>query len=221
MNKQFEKDLRSENGFCSKEVWCDEKALFTDDSLIIAGHHVMDKWQSNYMRCLAKISSKYGGRILEVGYGMGIAAEFVEMNKNVEQHVIIECHPDVVKKCRSIYRKKIEEAKVVIYEDFWENVTSNFPEGYFDGILFDTYPLSQKEIRKNHFFFFVEAYRLLRKGGVLTYYSDETENFSEIHMAKLREAGFESIDKKMVKVDPPESCAYWESNSILAPIVKK
>ena len=102
MSKQAKNDLRTEVGFYPKEKWCDEKAFFTTDSLIIGGHSVMDKWQTGYMKVLAEIVSYKGGRILEIGYGMGIASEFIEMNENTEQHVIIDCHPDVMKKCRNI-----------------------------------------------------------------------------------------------------------------------
>ena len=182
---------------------------------------VMERWQTVYMRVLAEIVARNGGSILEIGYGLGLAARFVQKNGDVKNHVIIECHPDVIRKCKEIHKKEIESEKIKLYEDFWENITFQFPSESFDGILFDTYPLSEKEIRKNHFFFFDEAYRLLRKRGVLTYYSDEYERLSEEHMSKLRKAGFKNIDRKIVKVKPPKECSYWRMDTILAPVIIK
>jgi hypothetical protein len=42
-------------------------------------------------------------------------------------------------------------------------------------------------------------------------------------MRKLLEAGFkkENISGKVVKVNPPQDCAYWKAKTILAPIVIK
>jgi guanidinoacetate N-methyltransferase len=89
--------------------------------------------------------------------------------------------------------------------------------------LFDTYPLSDKELYQNHFFFFPYAYKKLKKGGIFTYYSDEEKDYGEVHLKRLSEAGFEpeKIDRKVVKVDTPKDCEYWRADTFLAPIVTK
>lgn len=149
MNSYHGKDLRTTVGYHNKEDWCKQNAIFTDETLIIAGHIVMDSWQAGYMRVLAEIVTRNNGSILEIGFGLGLASRFVQKNGHVKNHVIIECHPDVTRKCREIYKKEIECGKIKLYEDFWENVTFQFPSDSFDGILFDPYPLSEKEIKKN------------------------------------------------------------------------
>jgi len=214
-------DLRVTIGFHNKEDWCNQRAFFTDNSLVIGGHTVMEHWQKSYMKALTEIVTRNGGSILEVGYGLGLAAQFIQKSGDVMNHVIIECHPDVIRKCKKIYDKEILSGKVALYEDFWENITFQFLEDSFNGILFDTYPLSEKEIRKNHFFFFNEAYRLLRKGGVLTYYSDEDENFSKEHLNKLKKAGFKNINSRIIEVKPPKQSSYWKKGTMLAPIIIK
>ncbi|HLD04373.1 MAG TPA: hypothetical protein VJG90_01515, partial [Candidatus Nanoarchaeia archaeon] len=93
--------------------------------------------------------------------------------------------------------------------------------GTIDGILFDTYPLSEKEIHKNHFFFFKEAHRLLKKGGILTYYSDEARRFSKEHIQKLKEVGFRKIQWETCKVKPPKGSMYWRKRTILVPVIIK
>ncbi|MEI8270862.1 MAG: hypothetical protein WCG45_05865, partial [bacterium] len=79
------------------------------------------------------------------------------------------------------------------------------------------------EIHKNHFEFFNSAFEKLKKGGVLTYYSDEINDFSPEHLERLLNAGFkkENINKKIVNVEPPEDCQYWKDKTILAPIIIK
>tara|TARA_Y100000034_G_scaffold123768_1_gene171046 strand:- start:476 stop:799 length:324 start_codon:yes stop_codon:yes gene_type:complete len=104
---------------------------------------------------------------------------------------------------------------------FWEDMTKRLKKESFDGILFDTYPLSKKEIHKNHFPFFKEAHRLLKKGGILTYYSDESNKFSKEHLEKLKNSGFKDIKWESCKVNPPENSMYWRKKTILAPIIKK
>ncbi|MCK5476533.1 MAG: methyltransferase domain-containing protein [Candidatus Aenigmarchaeota archaeon] len=173
------------------------------------------------METLTNILTKNGGDILEVGFGLGIATNFIRQHKNIRNHTIIEFHPDVIKNCKKIYSKEINSGKIKLLEGFWENIVPNLSDESVDGILFDTYPLSEKQIHKNHFWFFKEAYRLLIKKGILTYYSDESKSFSEEHIEKLHKAGFIKIDSKICNVNPPKNCMYWSKRTILAPIIIK
>ena len=153
---------------------------------------------------------------------MGISASAIQ-KCGVKNHTIIECHPDVIKKCLSDFRQEIEESKMHIFSGFWQDVTPMIANDSYDGILFDTYPLNEEEIHGNHFWFFKEAFRLLKPGGVLTYYSDEAVDISDKHLKLLLEAGFQKkdIDFKICNVQPPKDCEYWQNDTIIAPIVRK
>jgi guanidinoacetate N-methyltransferase len=210
---------RCEIGFASDfHVWEDAPASFSSDELVIQGHPVMERWEESYMEELAAIASAQGGTVLEVGFGMGISAEFIQTHA-IDTHIIIEANKDVFKTLEMFATES--SRPIVPLLGFWEEVSHALPDGSISGILFDTYPLSEKDIHKNHFMFFKEAYRLLRTGGVLTYYSDEIDDFSTQHMAELQAAGFKNIEKKICTVTPPQSCQYWKSNLILAPIITK
>jgi len=212
---------RKDIGFPQKNQWCNMPAKYTKNSLIIAGHSVMEKWETNYMKMLAAIVTKNRGSILEVGYGLGIATNFIRKYKGLNGHVIIEYHPEVLNKCKTKYAKEIKMGKMIPHLGLWEEVVPKLISESFDGILFDTYPLSEEQIHKNHFWFFEEAYRMLKPSGILTYYSDEADKFSNEHIKKLRSAGFKKIDYKICKVSPPKDCMYWNKKSMIAPIIIK
>jgi guanidinoacetate N-methyltransferase len=182
----------------------------------------MEDWEIGYMSKLASIATKNGGRVLEVGYGLGLSASEIQKH-NIEHHVIIECHPDVIKRSMDDLRDPISEQRVNVLQGFWEDITPLLKDESFDGILFDTYPLTEEEIHGNHFWFFEEAFRLLKKGGVLTYYSDEVSSLPESHCQKLMGAGFakDGVEIEVVKVNPPEDCEYWQHDTIVAPKITK
>jgi len=210
---------RLEIGFLpSYTQWTEAPAHFSDHALEINGHPVMEDWEDGYMKELAAIACARGGTVLEVGFGMGISARYVQA-QGIAEHLIIESNADVFKKLREFAIRS--SVKTMPLFGFWQNVTPTLPAGSIDGILFDTYPLTSEEIHRNHFNFFKEAWRLLRPGGVLTYYSDEIEDFSSEHVSRLHQTGFMRIEKKVVAVEPSADCKYWRSKTIVAPIITK
>lgn len=215
-------ESRRQIGFPSeKAAWCDATASYTAHNLWIAGHPVMQDWEDGYMATLAEIVGSVGGRTLEVGYGLGLSARYMLKMDQVEEHWIIECHPDVIARAVIDLRHELSTGRAHLVAGFWEDVVEELAAEHFDGILFDTYPLTEEQLHANHFPFFEHAWRLLRPGGVFTYYSDEATELSQAHIAKLRDAGFRDIDWVTVPVAPPADCEYWQENSLVAPIVTK
>jgi guanidinoacetate N-methyltransferase len=212
---------RLEIGFPGREAWCESDAVYTDDTLRIAGHPVMEAWETSYMHRLARIVAGGGGRILEVGYGMGISATAVLAHPEVTSYTVIDCHPDVAARALEQLRSDIAVSRATVLVGFWEEVTGKLRSESFDGILFDTYPLAAQEVHRNHFAFFPAAHRLLRPGGVLTYYSDEEDGFSEPHLQALRDAGFDEPSMEVCHIGTPPDCEYWRADTMIAPIVRK
>lgn len=206
----------------SKDDWIKADAIFTENKLEILGEAVIEDWETPYMKELAAIAAANGGIICEVGYGMGISAGFIQKH-NISKHIIIEANTQVADKARDFARNAVHPVEIL--EGLWQDVIDSVPDESLDGILFDSYPLTEEELYQNHFFFSKAAYRKLKRGGggVLTYYSDEIRGFGKAHMKKLLEAGFkkENISGKIVKVTPPKDCSYWKANTILAPRVIK
>lgn len=202
--------------------WCAAPAIFDDHTLRILGHPVMEDWETEYMTQLASVATRHGGDILELGYGMGISARVIQA-ASIASHHVVECHPDVVSSALRTWREAIAAQRLHLHVGFWEEVSPRFADASFDGILFDTYPLKSEEIHGNHFPFLKEAYRLLRPGGTLTYYSDQATELPEEHLSALEAAGFErsGVSWEVCPVSPPADCEYWQSDSLVVPVVRK
>ena len=227
-----------------KSSWHTAKAGFSANasSLSILGNPVVEKWEDSYMGELSMVAASRGGRILEIGFGLGLSASHIRKYDNVTEHVIIEFNQEVFKEL-----EKFAEAaghagsKVTPKLGDWKNIVPKFEDGSFDGILYDTYPLSEAE-RDTHQFAFISknnAYRILKKGGIITYcnltsfgnlkkdYEDNHEGnlrlFNETQRFHLIEAGFdnENIQIHTTSVNPPESCKYYQYQTALVPRIIK
>ena len=215
------RDSRLKIGFLKdNSLWKSARANFNEGSLEILGHSVMMDWETPYMKALAEIAVRNGGVVLELGFGMGISAGFINQAA-IKKHIIIEANHEVY--LNAIKFANSTPNNVEVTEDLWEKVIDDIPDASIDGILFDTYPLSELEIHKNHYPFFKHAYRILKPEGILTYYSDESGTYSEEHLTKLLETGFkkENIHSVIIDVEPPSDCAYWNKKTFLAPIIVK
>ncbi len=220
---EWEKDYKESDKVdieFEKKDWKEAPAEFGEHDLKIFGYAVMEDWEAPYMKDLAEIATMKGGKVLELGFGMGISARFIQEHP-IEEHIIIEANADVAEKAREFATKAPH--KTTVLEGLWENVIDEIPDGTLDGILFDTYPLTEEEVYQNHFNFFDYAYKKLKPGGIFTYYSDEPTTFGEVHLRKLQESGFkkENIKSRLCEVHPPEDCEYWKTDTIMSPIVEK
>ncbi len=66
--------MYTEVGFYEPDSWKAAPATVDEHSLKILGHPVMEDWERPYMQELARIATLNGGRVLEIGFGMGISA---------------------------------------------------------------------------------------------------------------------------------------------------
>lgn len=200
------------------EDWQNFKVEYTMSELLIGGWQVMQEWERPLMQALAMNVAGKGKKILEIGFGMGICAEEI-MRIGCLSYTVIEAHPIIADKAR--HWLKFNNINGTVIEGFWEDKIGELPQEYYDGIVFDTYPLNEAERSRNHFSFIPKAKRLLSHGGVLTYYSDETENFREEHMHLLL-SNYKHIKLERVSgLNPPSDCEYWNEEYMIVPSVSK
>jgi len=203
-----------------KRTWAQAEVSVDDKYLKIQGHPVMEAWEHPYMQRLAEITSSQGGNVLELGFGMAISATYMQKNKNsatkpLVSHHIIDAN---INQAARADKWAIETAKsqVVIHRGYSWDVAPSLRDGFFDGILYDTYPLEKNKVGTHHRDFIADAARLLKKGGVFTYFSNDVGKISDEDMKMLREAGFECTEEH-VPTDTPADCQYWREKYLIAP----
>ena len=82
----------------NKHKWSSASANITKNksSLEIYGNPVMEDWERPYMKKLAETATLNGGKVLEVGFGLGIASSYIQQS-NATEHQIIEANLEVYK----------------------------------------------------------------------------------------------------------------------------
>jgi guanidinoacetate N-methyltransferase len=201
-----------------QDEWAVSQAKYDDTQLIIDGQQVMQDWERPYMEAMSKTVTENGGDILELGFGMGISASYIQSYRP-KSYTVIECNEDV-KNNFETWQKKYPDSDTQLVLGKWQDVIHQL--GTYDGIFFDTYPLSEDEFNDYvvedvtfaaHFFETAAAH--LKKGGIFTYYSNEINSVSRRHQRKLFEH-FESVTFSVVNpLFPPEDCNYWWADSMM------
>lgn len=196
--------------------WRHAELSYTADGLNIGNFQVMQYWELPIMRQLALFATRGKGRVLEIGFGLGISANYV-MQCGCSEYVIVEAHPEVAAKARDWAQQ--QSTRVTVVEEFWQNIINTL--GSFDGVIFDTYPMRDDERSKNHYPFIPIAKTLLNKEGVVTYYSDETREFRQDHLRLILD-NFDCVELCCVNnLIVPDSCEYWKHDHMVVPCLSK
>lgn len=198
--------------------WAKSQAKYDDKELIIDGQQVMQEWERPYMEAMADVVTQNKGDVLEIGFGMGISASYI-LAKGARSYTVIEYNEGVRERFEA-WKAKYPGRDIKIVMGKWQDVIDQL--GLFDGIFFDTYPLSEDEFQRyvvedctfaHHFFAAAAAH--LRPGGIFTYYSNEIDSVSRRHQRALFEH-FREITFSVCKpLFPPTDCNYWWADSMI------
>eukprot|EP00929_Paragymnodinium_shiwhaense_P049073 TRINITY_DN24769_c1_g1_i1.p1 TRINITY_DN24769_c1_g1~~TRINITY_DN24769_c1_g1_i1.p1 ORF type:complete len:263 (+),score=71.30 TRINITY_DN24769_c1_g1_i1:65-853(+) len=214
-----------------REAWQTAPAHFFDfpegegQGLTILGKPVMESWETPYMEALAAAACEHGGRVLEVGFGLGISAGFIDGHEGVTEHVILEANDEVFGKAQCWAARAARRTTVL--QGFWQDLVCQLPDASFDAILFDVFPLDSEEAAGDGEVgpFFPHAARLLRPGGIFTFYFDAgaswiecQKEFRELTLPKLLAAGFSCVSDDLVECQPRKMCTYAWKNRFLVPL---
>lgn len=206
-----------------KGYWKKEEADYHHDDklgevLVIDGHPVMEEWEKPYMRALAKVAGSKGGKVLEVGFGLGLSASCIQ-EQDIEEHLIIEANEGVVKRGKEWAKDKPH--KVTFLEGMWQDVVAGLEDNSLDGVLYDTYPNTKEEQHIHQFGFIKEIYPKLKPGGILTYcnltsigvlkgeHKEWKTLWNKTQVPHIRTCGFTDYKFETSPVTPPEECKYY------------
>jgi guanidinoacetate N-methyltransferase len=201
-----------------QQEWAKSQAKYDDSQLIIEGQQVMQDWERPYMEAMARVAAENQGDILEIGFGMGISASYIQ-SYNPRSYMVIECNEGVKEKFEN-WKAKYPGRKIDLVFGKWQDVIHEL--GTFDSIFFDTYPLSEEEFQQYVLedvtfaaHFFESAAKHLKEGGIFTYYTNEIDTLSRRHQLKLLRY-FEKVTFSVVKpLFPPRDCNYWWADSMV------
>ena len=139
---------------------------------------VMMDWEDNLMSASAAYVCSNGGDILEVGFGMGISAGYIQSH-NINSHTIIENHPQIIPKAKQWVKDK---PNTTIIEGDWYEVKDTLP--LYDGLFYDTFGDSNLK------YFSSSISQLVKSKGLFTfwnnypdkknYYNIEVPNYQKI-----------------------------------------
>lgn len=200
-----------------REEYLSADATYTEDSLIVGGSEVMQEWERPLMRALAAEVTRSKGHVLEVGFGMGISANYL-VELGCSKYTVIEPHPVVLKKARAW--AKAQPVPVQVVEGFWQDVIDRLD--LFDGILFDTYVASAEDTGTRLYVPFIpKAAGHLKPGGVFTFFSAAADTFDADHLQLLLQYFQEVRVFKVSGLRPPSSCQYWSTTTMVVPVCTK
>jgi amino acid adenylation domain-containing protein len=204
------------------ESWGASEARYDGTQLQIQGQQVMQDWESPLMEEMARVVTEGGGDILEIGFGMGISATFIQEHgrrNGIRSYTVVECNETVIAQFER-WRARYPDSDIRLIRGRWQEVADQL--GVYDGVFFDTYHNDEKEF-VDHILeevtfaehFFPTAAACLRPGGIFTYYSNEIDTFSRRHQRRILEH-FRSLTLSVVRgLQPPPDCNYWWADSMV------
>lgn len=181
--------------------YTNQKLIFENDMIYYTGltgekYEVMMDWEDELMRESANYICQNGGDILEIGFGMGISANYIQSH-NIKSHTIVENHPDIIPK---LIEWANDKPNVIIVVGSWYDRLDDL--GVYDGIFYDTYG-------DEHSYHFPESINELTKSGsLLTFWN----SFSE----EKNIFGFDNVEYDIYDVSPPEN-SYFEFDKYYLP----
>jgi hypothetical protein len=155
-------------------------------------------WEASIMEKSAEYICHNSGDVLEIGFGMGICADYIQA-QGVNSHTIIEIHPQVIERLNTWASDK---SNVTVIKGNWNSINGL---GTYDGIFIDTFG------DDNWFNFKNFALLKAKSGAKITYWNNFTD--------KRNEHRFDSVSFEDISVTP-DSNSYFNSTTYSMPKVE-
>jgi len=177
----------------------DETLTFEDTKILNeGGAEVMMDWESSIMEKSAEFVCHNKGDVLEIGFGMGICANYIQA-QGVNSHTIVEIHPQIFEKLQEWASDK---PNVTTIQGDW-NSTSSLST--YDGIFIDTFG------DDNWSNFKTFALEKAKSGAKITYWNNFTDNRNEHN--------FSSVSFENISVTPDDN-SYFTASTYNMPKVE-
>ena len=201
----------------------EDKITFSKDG---EDFNVMMNWETPIMKRSAEWVTDRGRAksVLEIGYGMGIAAGFIQ-NFQPDLHIIMELHPSIVERAQEYANqrnkfyssnKKTSHKRVTIMggKDWYTEFQKDFKKSglqEFDAIFIDTYNDNNLDKLKNY------ITKMLKVGGRMTWWNPMEDLLPDDTTRERRKIEYERIRLSDHKITIPEN-KYHNSNDYYMPM---
>ena len=208
---------------CETEHFTDTTPDLMADEL--SADEIMESWQTPLMERMAEIVCKTHGHILEVGFGRGVSASYIQA-QGVASHTIIEVNETLIETRYKPWRARFPENDIRIVQGKWQDVIDRL--GQYDGIFFHTYPLNEEEFFQYIVYsitfaehFFATAAKHLNPHGTFTYLSNEIDSIGRRHQRALLQY-FKSIAIHVEPLAIPDNTKdlWWANSMVVIEAVK-
>ena len=156
---------------------------------------VMMDWEDPLMSASAAYICEGGGDILEIGFGMGISATYIQSH-TINSHTIIENHPQIIPRAQAWAASR---SNVTIVEGSWFDVKDTLST--YDGSFSDTWG----DDNSDHYYSFLPS--IMKPGGRATWWNGLTGSDNYY--------GIPGITYENISVSPPPNCYFNHSNYLL------
>lgn len=176
-----------------------EQLVITPKQIIKSSDNkvVMHEWEHPIMKAKADYICQNGGDILELGFGMGISATYIQQH-NINSHTICEIHPQVIKK---LHKWKQNKTNVIVLEGDWFSNVNQM--GKYDGILFDTFEDATNAVQFPNL-----LNKICKPNCLITWWNNLSEEYDEFN--------FKTTKFKKIEVNPPQN-TYFNNNIYYMP----
>lgn len=182
---------------------------------------IMEAWQEPVMRAMAEQVCRSQGDVLEIGFGRGVASQFIQ-DCGVRSHTVVECNDGIIDRFFEPWRATLPDRKIRLLRGKWQDTTSQLD--LYDGVFFHTYPLNENEFVEyvaqsstfaEHFFDTAAAH--LRKGGIFSYLTNEMDSLSRSHQRALLKRFSAFRTSLLTGLNIPEDTrdAQWLNQTVL------
>ena len=174
-------------------AYIDETLVFESDKIYYTDSvgeqmQVMMAWEAPLMEASAAYVCQNGGDILEIGFGMGISADYIQSH-SIASHTIVENHPEIIPKAQAWAEGK---PNVTIVTGSWYDVKDTLST--YDGLFYDTWGDDDMV----HFKSCLPS--LMKSGGNSTWWNnlEEENNYY----------GISDVTYDQHSVTPPSNCYF-------------